>query len=151
MENSGVIHMLKNQKTEDIACMYKLFSRVPDGLKIMSECVSKYLREQGKSLVQEDDSCNAISFVQVICSYRIIFIFFYNWTTYLWDDSILSKLALTFCISCRSKNFGRGKFVITCFVCSILIVNLNHGGGGFRKSFSEFAPLLAYQFFWFLL
>lgn len=66
MENSGVIHMLKNQKTDDIACMYKLFSRVPDGLKIMSECVSKYLREQGKSLVQEDDSCNAISFVQVI-------------------------------------------------------------------------------------
>ncbi|KAK7576562.1 hypothetical protein V9T40_012848 [Parthenolecanium corni] len=64
MENSGVIHMLKNQKTDDIACMYKLFSRVPDGLKIMSECVSKYLREQGKSLVQEDDSCNAISFVQ---------------------------------------------------------------------------------------
>ncbi|XKL66368.1 hypothetical protein PGB90_009788 [Kerria lacca] len=64
MENSGVIHMLKNQKTEDIACMYKLFSRVPDGLKIMSDCVSKYLREQGKSLVQEDDSCSAISFVQ---------------------------------------------------------------------------------------
>lgn len=67
MENSGVIHMLKNQKTEDIACMYKLFSRVPDGMKIMSDCVSKYLREQGKALVQEDDSggTNAILFVQV--------------------------------------------------------------------------------------
>ncbi|XP_065202116.1 cullin-3-B [Planococcus citri] len=66
MENSGVIHMLKNQKTEDIACMYKLFSRVPDGLKIMSDCVSKYLREQGKALVQEDDAgaTNAILFVQ---------------------------------------------------------------------------------------
>ena len=29
MENSGVVHMLKNDKTQDLACMYKLFSRVP--------------------------------------------------------------------------------------------------------------------------
>jgi len=58
--------MLKNQKTDDLACMYKLFSRVADGLKIMSGCVSKYLREQGESLVREDDSGNAISFVQVL-------------------------------------------------------------------------------------
>ncbi|KAI5737524.1 hypothetical protein M8J76_014379 [Diaphorina citri] len=56
MENSGVIHMLQNQKTEDLACMYKLFSRVTDGLKTMSECVSQYLREQGKALVKEDDA-----------------------------------------------------------------------------------------------
>ncbi|KAL1458052.1 hypothetical protein WDU94_008227, partial [Cyamophila willieti] len=55
MENSGVIHMLQNRKTEDLACMYKLFSRVTDGLKTMSECVSQYLREQGKALVKEDD------------------------------------------------------------------------------------------------
>jgi hypothetical protein len=66
MENSGVVHMLKNQKTEDLACMYKLFSRVADGLKTMADCVSQYLREQGKALVQEDDGgTNAINFVQV--------------------------------------------------------------------------------------
>ncbi|XP_044750852.1 cullin-3 isoform X2 [Coccinella septempunctata] len=67
MENSGVVHMLKNQKTEDLACMYKLFGRVTDGLKTMADCVSQYLREQGKALVQEDDhnsSTNAITFVQ---------------------------------------------------------------------------------------
>lgn len=65
MENSGVVHMLKNQKTEDLACMYKLFSRVSDGLKTMSDCVSQYLREQGKALVQEEDGgTNAINFVQ---------------------------------------------------------------------------------------
>lgn len=59
--------MLKNQKTEDLACMYKLFGRVTDGLKTMADCVSQYLREQGKALVQEDDhssSTNAITFVQ---------------------------------------------------------------------------------------
>ncbi|XP_059478079.1 cullin-3 [Neocloeon triangulifer] len=77
MENSGVVHMLINQKTEDLACMYKLFSRLRDGLKTISDCVSKYLREQGKGLVQEEEdskphdpamACtggtNAITFVQ---------------------------------------------------------------------------------------
>lgn len=55
MENSGVVHMLRNHKTEDLACMYKLFGRVADGLKTMSDCVSHYLREQGKALVQEEE------------------------------------------------------------------------------------------------
>ncbi|KAF6215627.1 hypothetical protein GE061_010383 [Apolygus lucorum] len=65
MENSGVVHMLMHQKTDDLACMYKLFSRVADGLKTMSECVSMYLREQGKALVEEQEpSTNAITFVQ---------------------------------------------------------------------------------------
>jgi cullin 3 len=65
MENSGVVHMLMNQKTDDLACMYKLFSRVPDGLKTMSDCVSSYLREQGKALVEEQEpNTNAITYVQ---------------------------------------------------------------------------------------
>ncbi|PSN55549.1 Cullin-3 [Blattella germanica] len=69
MENSGVVHMLKNQKTEDLACMYKLFSRVTDGLRTMADCVSQYLREQGKALVQEEEGgTNAINFVQMIAS-----------------------------------------------------------------------------------
>lgn len=65
MENSGVVHMLKYQKTEDLGCMYKLFHRVQEGLKTVSECISRYLREQGKALVREDESTNAITFVQV--------------------------------------------------------------------------------------
>lgn len=48
MENSGVVHMLKNDKIDDLQCMYKLFYRVPDGLKTMMECISGYLREQVK-------------------------------------------------------------------------------------------------------
>jgi cullin 3 len=76
MENSGVVHMLINQKTDDLACMYKLFSRLRDGLKTISDCVSKYLREQGKGLVQdEEDSmqwwhqCNHICSGIYRCSY----------------------------------------------------------------------------------
>ncbi|XP_077515641.1 cullin 3 [Amblyomma americanum] len=66
MENSGVVHMLKNQKTEDLARMFRLFNRVQDGLKTVVDCVSQYLREQGKSLVTEEDGGkgDALSFVQ---------------------------------------------------------------------------------------
>ncbi|XP_034230690.1 cullin-3 isoform X2 [Thrips palmi] len=65
MENSGVVFMLKNQKTEDLARLYKLLSRVSEGLKTVSQCVSTYLREQGKALVQEEEAgTNAITFVQ---------------------------------------------------------------------------------------
>ncbi|XP_070538855.1 cullin-3-like [Ptychodera flava] len=65
MENSGVVHMLKNNKTDDLGCMYKLFIRVPEGLKTMCECVSGYLREQGKALVTEDEGGkNAIQYIQ---------------------------------------------------------------------------------------
>jgi len=50
----------------DLACMYKLFSRVPEGLRTMSECISAYLREQGRALVTEEESgTNAIVYVQV--------------------------------------------------------------------------------------
>lgn len=56
MENSGLVHMLINNKYDDIACMYKLFARVSNGLKIMSECISKYLRDQGKTIVDEHDN-----------------------------------------------------------------------------------------------
>ena len=42
MEGSGVVHMLKNNRMEDLACMYKLFSRVSDGHKTIGDCVSRY-------------------------------------------------------------------------------------------------------------
>jgi len=50
----------------DLACMYKLFGRVPEGLRTMCECISTYLREQGRALVTEEESgTNAIVYVQV--------------------------------------------------------------------------------------
>lgn len=66
MENSGVVHMLKCQKTDDLHCMYKLLGRVADGLRTMASCVSAHLREEGKALVNVDESgANALNFVQV--------------------------------------------------------------------------------------
>jgi hypothetical protein len=51
---------------EDLACMYKLFFRIANGLKTICECMSSYLREQGKGLVTDDEEGkNPIQFVQV--------------------------------------------------------------------------------------
>lgn len=48
--------------------MYKLFSRVPNGLKTMCECMSSYLREQGKALVSEEgEGKNPVDYIQVRC------------------------------------------------------------------------------------
>lgn len=51
----------------DLACMYKLFIRVQNGLKTMCDCISVYLREQGKAIVSEEgeDGKNAITYIQV--------------------------------------------------------------------------------------
>ena len=66
MENSGVVYMLRNQKTDDLACMYKVLCRVMDGLKTLCDAISSHLREQGKDLVTEQDAGkSAITFVQV--------------------------------------------------------------------------------------
>ncbi|ESN98221.1 hypothetical protein HELRODRAFT_101759 [Helobdella robusta] len=65
MPNLGVVHMLKNNKTEDLDCMFRLFSVVHDGLKTMSDCISAHLREQGKSLITENSNgCNPITYIQ---------------------------------------------------------------------------------------
>lgn len=67
MDNSGVVYMIKNSKTEDLACTYKLFSRLKEeGLKVIADTMSAYLREQGRMLVKEEENgnTNPITFVQ---------------------------------------------------------------------------------------
>ena len=40
MEGSGVVHMRKNNRKDDLACMYKMFGRVSDGHKTIGDlCV----------------------------------------------------------------------------------------------------------------
>uniref|UniRef100_A0A3Q3WVP6 Cullin family profile domain-containing protein n=1 Tax=Mola mola TaxID=94237 RepID=A0A3Q3WVP6_MOLML len=52
MENSGLVHMLKNGKTD-------VFSHT------MCECMSSYLREQGKALVSEEgEGKNPVDYIQ---------------------------------------------------------------------------------------
>ncbi|GAU90405.1 hypothetical protein RvY_02825 [Ramazzottius varieornatus] len=56
MENGGVVSAIENQRYEDMECMYNLFNRVPNGMKIMVEHISEYLKSQGKSLVTEEEN-----------------------------------------------------------------------------------------------
>lgn len=70
MENSGVVHMLNNDRIEDLRRLYKLLKRVPNGLHLMTNCVSKYLRQKGESLVSEvgdseaGSSKNPVTYIQ---------------------------------------------------------------------------------------
>ncbi|CAF4735227.1 unnamed protein product, partial [Rotaria sp. Silwood1] len=75
MENSGVYHMLKFNKCDDLATMYKLFERVPNGHLTIADCMSSYLREQGRTLVTEntDDGKNAITYVQSLLDLKDTF------------------------------------------------------------------------------
>lgn len=69
----GVLHNL-SFFLADLACMYKLFSRVPNGLKTMCECMSSYLREQGKALVSEEgEGKNPVDYIQVVKYFNFLF------------------------------------------------------------------------------
>lgn len=75
MENSGVVHMLKHSKYEDLGCMYRLFLRVENGLKAMCDAMSGYLRQQGKAIVtdEEEGEKNAISYIQKLLDLKTRF------------------------------------------------------------------------------
>ncbi|CAH2243419.1 jg9336 [Pararge aegeria aegeria] len=65
MENSGVVHMLMHTRTVELACVYKLLSRVSEGLRTVADAVSANLREQGRALVTDTHhNTNAIAYVQ---------------------------------------------------------------------------------------
>lgn len=81
MENSGVIHMLKHNKIEDLARMYRLFVRVKEGLKTVCDCMRGYLREQGKALVVEEEGesgKNPIAYIQSLLELKDRFDHFLN-------------------------------------------------------------------------
>ncbi|XP_028043215.1 cullin-3-A [Bombyx mandarina] len=65
MENSGVVHMLTHTRTSELGCVYKLLSRVGEGLRTVADAVSAHLREQGRALVTDTlHNTNAIAYVQ---------------------------------------------------------------------------------------
>ena len=54
-----MVHMLRTNKTEDLACMYKLFLRVEGGLECIVGCMSAHLRETGRGFVTEEPEGDA--------------------------------------------------------------------------------------------
>ncbi|KAL2341741.1 hypothetical protein Fmac_009681 [Flemingia macrophylla] len=53
MENSGLVHMLCDDKYEDLSRMYNLSGRVTDGLSKIREVMTSHMRESGKQLVTD--------------------------------------------------------------------------------------------------
>ncbi|XP_068642183.1 cullin-3B-like [Aristolochia californica] len=65
MENSGLVNMLIDDKYEDLARMYSLFRRVPDGLSTIRDVMTSHLRETGKQLVTDPERLkDPVDFVQ---------------------------------------------------------------------------------------
>ncbi|XP_050435025.1 cullin-3-B-like [Adelges cooleyi] len=79
MENSGLVFMLRNKRTNDLACMYNFLKKFPDELETMLDCLSKYLREEGCSLVKEDETnLNPITCIQSLLDLKDRFDLFLN-------------------------------------------------------------------------
>ncbi|PAV88495.1 hypothetical protein WR25_23120 [Diploscapter pachys] len=65
MENSGVVHMLANDKVDDLRRLYFLLKRVPNGLGVMSTAMSGYLRQQGEEIIKEESDKNPVQYIQL--------------------------------------------------------------------------------------
>ncbi|XP_047310143.1 cullin-3A-like [Impatiens glandulifera] len=65
MENSGLVHMIVNDKYEDMGRMYCLFRRVPNGLPFIRDVMTSHIRETGKHLVTDPEKLkDPVDFVQ---------------------------------------------------------------------------------------
>jgi cullin 3 len=54
MEHSGLIHMIKNQKYEEIRLMHELFSKVPEAHSILTKTLHSYITSEGSKLVADE-------------------------------------------------------------------------------------------------
>lgn len=65
MENSGLVNMIVDDKYEDLGRMYTLFRRVPNGLVLIRDVMTSYVRETGKQLVTDLERLkDPVDFVQ---------------------------------------------------------------------------------------
>ncbi|WKY15130.1 hypothetical protein Q1695_000553 [Nippostrongylus brasiliensis] len=64
MEHSGVHVMLSNDKFDQLASLYGLLQRVENGLTVMADAMSSYLRQTGAATVREDCERTPVVFVE---------------------------------------------------------------------------------------
>lgn len=70
MENSGLTYLLANERYDDIKTMHKVLSRVPEGPKAMSLCISAFVRERGQNIVRDTGSNNPLQYIQDLLQLR---------------------------------------------------------------------------------
>ncbi|CAL5395071.1 unnamed protein product [Camellia sinensis] len=65
LENSGLVNMIMDDKYEDLERMYNLFRRVSNGLSIIRDVITSYIRDIGKQLVTDPERLkDPVDFVQ---------------------------------------------------------------------------------------
>jgi cullin 3 len=69
MENSGLIAMIRNEKYEEIALLYELFSKVPEAFACLTKHLSAFIVSEGTKLMQ-DDKVKPDEFVANVISLR---------------------------------------------------------------------------------
>lgn len=93
MEGSGLVYMIEHQQAEDLARMYYLFSRVPEGLDTISLCTSFYLRHKGHEILNDEEvKSSAIDCVQNLMILKD-HIDFYVTHSFLNDKNFTRQLA----------------------------------------------------------
>ncbi|PWA68686.1 Cullin [Artemisia annua] len=55
MEKSGLVNMIVDDKYDDLARMYSLFGRVPNGITAIKDVMTCHIRETGKQLVTDPE------------------------------------------------------------------------------------------------
>ncbi|KAJ9510776.1 hypothetical protein QJQ45_027594 [Haematococcus lacustris] len=71
MEHSGLLALLRHDKYEDLARMYSLFRRVPEGLPLVRSLMTDFVKEQGKQVVLDPERCkDPVDYVQRLLSER---------------------------------------------------------------------------------
>mmetsp|Transcript_27729 Transcript_27729/g.70664 ORF Transcript_27729/g.70664 Transcript_27729/m.70664 type:complete len:735 (-) Transcript_27729:440-2644(-) len=71
MENSGLVALLLHDKYDDLARMYSLFRRVPEGLALVRNMMCDHIKETGRQLVTDPErSKDPVEFVQKLLDMR---------------------------------------------------------------------------------
>jgi len=78
-ENSGIHDLLKSNKYDELAKMFKLFKPIKICHSVMVDTMGSYLRKQGRALVTEtaDNGTNPLTYIQVIVIEFVCYKFFF--------------------------------------------------------------------------
>ena len=53
MDNSGLVSMIKNEKYEELALLYELFSKIQDAFSLLTKHLSMYIIGEGQKLMED--------------------------------------------------------------------------------------------------
>ncbi len=78
-ENSGIHDLLKSNKYDELAKMFKLFKPIKICHSVMVDTVSSYLRKHGRALFTEtaDNGTKPFTYIQVIVIEFVFYKFFF--------------------------------------------------------------------------